>query len=392
MPGSAGADEYFAHVSPSSLIFLVVIAVWAVYLTLHVIRRREHLITARNVDRFSVHMRVLQRRAVRNAPRTRLKSSVTLVRAAQQRRLAASAESVTATVAATPAGTPTWATADPPVGPAATGVAGIAADDAPRPREAQAEQDSNAEVSQPTYDQAVPPENSGESSGDELHVAPIQITWPFAVLSTVASLPPRLLRAGALGASFGFAVLAALLAATGAIAPWLVLFGLVPLGVVVGWLPRSAKAERAAKVRQMRARRHARVRAGSTATHAEPTWRELPGRSRTPELPVALEHVDVPPELRISRTARGPAAAASGNGGTVPGRSSSARRSEPFDLLTADPSWSPVPVPPPTYTLKAQARRPMPQPIVGDVPIPIEVDDDFDTWGQARPSRRAVNG
>ncbi len=49
-------------VQPSGLIFLVIIAVWATYLLQHWVRRREHLATARSVDRFSDAMRVLERR------------------------------------------------------------------------------------------------------------------------------------------------------------------------------------------------------------------------------------------------------------------------------------------------------------------------------------------
>jgi hypothetical protein len=50
-------------VQPSSLIFLVLIAIWAAYLLQHWVRRREHLATARSVDRFSDAMRVLERRS-----------------------------------------------------------------------------------------------------------------------------------------------------------------------------------------------------------------------------------------------------------------------------------------------------------------------------------------
>jgi membrane protein implicated in regulation of membrane protease activity len=51
------------HVPPvSSLIFVVILAVWAVYLVQHWVRRRDHLATARSVDRFSEAMRVLERR------------------------------------------------------------------------------------------------------------------------------------------------------------------------------------------------------------------------------------------------------------------------------------------------------------------------------------------
>ncbi|MGB3764227.1 MAG: hypothetical protein WA966_13520 [Ornithinimicrobium sp.] len=47
---------------PSSLIFAVILAVWAAYLMQHWVRRRDHIATARSVDRFSEAMRVLERR------------------------------------------------------------------------------------------------------------------------------------------------------------------------------------------------------------------------------------------------------------------------------------------------------------------------------------------
>ena len=48
---------------PSSLIFLVIVAIWVAYLIQHWVSRREHLATARSVDRFSEAMRVLERRS-----------------------------------------------------------------------------------------------------------------------------------------------------------------------------------------------------------------------------------------------------------------------------------------------------------------------------------------
>ena len=48
---------------PSSLIFLVLIAIWAAFLLQHWVRRREYLATARSVDRFSDAMHVLERRS-----------------------------------------------------------------------------------------------------------------------------------------------------------------------------------------------------------------------------------------------------------------------------------------------------------------------------------------
>ncbi|WP_156465265.1 hypothetical protein [Knoellia sp. Soil729] len=48
---------------PSSLIFLVIIGIWAAYFVQYWVRRREHLATIRSVDAFSQTMRVLERRA-----------------------------------------------------------------------------------------------------------------------------------------------------------------------------------------------------------------------------------------------------------------------------------------------------------------------------------------
>ncbi|MDE9364249.1 hypothetical protein PZ938_01395 [Luteipulveratus sp. YIM 133132] len=46
----------------SSLIFLVIVIIWAAYLLQHWVRRRDYLATARSVDRFSEGIRVLERR------------------------------------------------------------------------------------------------------------------------------------------------------------------------------------------------------------------------------------------------------------------------------------------------------------------------------------------
>jgi cytoskeletal protein RodZ len=46
----------------SSLIFVVIIGVWAAYFIQYWVRRREHLATARSVDQFSESIRVLERR------------------------------------------------------------------------------------------------------------------------------------------------------------------------------------------------------------------------------------------------------------------------------------------------------------------------------------------
>ena len=47
--------------SPSSLIFVLLLGVWAAYFVNYLVRRRDHLSTARSVDQFSSAMRVLDR-------------------------------------------------------------------------------------------------------------------------------------------------------------------------------------------------------------------------------------------------------------------------------------------------------------------------------------------
>lgn len=59
---------YRRAVPPTSLIFLVIIGVWAVFIVQFAVRRREHALTARTVDELSHAMRVLESRAA-PAPR-----------------------------------------------------------------------------------------------------------------------------------------------------------------------------------------------------------------------------------------------------------------------------------------------------------------------------------
>ncbi len=62
LPSQASFTATVTSVPPSSLIFAVIVAVWAAYVIQHWVHRREHVATARSVDRFSEAMRVLERR------------------------------------------------------------------------------------------------------------------------------------------------------------------------------------------------------------------------------------------------------------------------------------------------------------------------------------------
>ncbi len=92
---------------PSSLVFLVIIAVWAAYFVQYWVRRREHLATARSVDQFSESMRVLERRSplpVANLSTPQPRSyAVTPARAARPQVLVKRAETSLAEVPTPPA-------------------------------------------------------------------------------------------------------------------------------------------------------------------------------------------------------------------------------------------------------------------------------------------------
>lgn len=92
----------------SSLIFVVILAVWAVYLVQHWVRRRDHLATARSVDRFSEAMRVLERRRALPRPdlaeRAPASASVPLLRPARPEVVVKRGAPAAARVAARPAG------------------------------------------------------------------------------------------------------------------------------------------------------------------------------------------------------------------------------------------------------------------------------------------------
>ena len=76
VPGGGSEGPNVVPVQPSSLIFLVIIAIWAAYFVQHWVRRREHLATVRSVDQFTESMRVLERRSPWSRPICRNRSRV----------------------------------------------------------------------------------------------------------------------------------------------------------------------------------------------------------------------------------------------------------------------------------------------------------------------------
>ena len=342
--------------SPSSLIFVAVIVIWASYLVVHVTRRREHLATARSVDRFSAQMRVLQRRAVRLDPPTPSTVRVSSAGMARPRPLVAQAtpEQIFAGPATTEpvlqASVLAGSQAEPAT-PVASHVPDFFAD-APTPRRAL----------------RFPRPAPGSRGARQVR--------GLALLTALASL-----------------LVVGVLAAVRIVPAWSVL---VPVAALVGvgcWLRAAARSMAAQRRREAVAMRRQRERA---ATQAREEAREA--RPSAPSMPVAQEFV-VRPEVETPDVAQ-PAPER-----VLVGAVAGARRPDPFEVAamahdalsakrTVDPlledrDWSPTPVPPPTYTLKARAERPMPPPL--DVPVPIELDEDDIAWDDRRQQPRVVS-
>ena len=284
--------------SASSLIFFVIIAVWAAYMLKHWVRRREDLATARTVDRFSEAMRMLERR-------TPIQADVSARADEPSRTILRPQVSVKGASRVTPGA---------PEGDAHA---------------------STAERFEVTATR-VPARLQGAAQG---------------LARVPAALESPKVKLFALLGSFGFFVVTALLALLTLVPAGLPLLGLLATAGAVVWLRRSAIAARTAKaasttVRPVgvsapaRAASPARSSATVGATRVEvegaetavPMTKRSPLVAQLPERDVDAEPaVDVEPD--VDAVARAQA--------------------EVFDAA----AWAPVDVPRPTYTMKAKAER-----------------------------------
>jgi len=311
-------------VQPSSLIFLLVIALWAAFLVQHWLGRREHLTTARTVDRFSESMRILDRAGAEpEASLERPASSAARVHRPQA--TVSRAESLLATVAESPT-----------LGRARS--AGAGAGD--RLRAAQG--------------RAVAGARRAGSAGARR--APVFGRSTRGVLVTGALVLTLITSAMALGGLIG------------------IRFPLVSLALTIAamwWLRRSVAAANAAR-RAGRGARPAASRPTAGSRPVEPVRRSNP---RSGARPAARSGA-----VRAGGTTRHTQGAASAESSRA-----TARAEEPapvavvesapaavgeklYDLAAVEASekqaaaeqlaregWQPVPVPPPTYTMKAKA-------------------------------------
>ncbi|MDT0213209.1 hypothetical protein Q9R29_04865 [Rothia sp. ARF10] len=346
---------------PSSLIFLVIIGIWAAYFVQYWVRRREHLATIRSVDAFSETMRVLERRSPlpsvdtgSQAPRT---YAVSPARAMRPQVTVKRAEAHTMSRVEVPATRPTAS---------------------PRPAGATAASASPRFV--------------------EAEVVPMH--------------PSRAARGIALVAGLVGTVVVTVLALLGVVVAWA---PLLPLATALGsfaWLRAGVQSE-------IRARQELRRQSRQQARHD--TQRSTPVAARTAEAPTApaaparrqapvVESdavIDDSPETAPVEVDAAddvtPEAAPFDVGAETATERSAEPVSEPavVEPVRAEPAaevapvlpevdeddipltWDPRPVPPPTYTMKARApERPLP---TAEVERPAE---DEETAYDMLPERR----
>jgi hypothetical protein len=355
--------------SPSSLIFLVLLAVWAAYFAQYWLRRRDHLATARAVDQFTEAMRVLERRPP--LPRTDLSEAVRPSYAVHPARAARPQVLVKRAVAVEPP--PTGVTARVPSGSTHA------------PREATKGS----------------PGASANRSAPE--VAPARRVGPRGPSRVRPSRRTR-----------GFVLLAAL-AELAAMVP-LVALSLVPvwalapavLAVVWAffWVRSAVRAEQAmARARRRRPTRvpssdasRDDVRAPGDADDPAQVRRARPDVLALPPDETdrgvgAGEHAVAPAEaadLAAASAVEGPDDEA---GEGRPARSDVAATAEVMVPIVDEDdiplTWDPVPVPRPTYTMKAKAERPEVAP-AAVTPDPAPVRQETVGDGTAYERRRAA--
>lgn len=331
--------------SPSSLIFLVLLGVWAAYFVQYWVRRRDHVATARSVEQFSTAMRVLERREA--LPSTDLSEPAPRSYAVHPARTARPQVMVKRAVAAEPPAPGTVTERIP------------AAERRPTPSVAPAARRA-----------AAPPRPRVSPSRR------VRGLLFLASLVEVAAIVPLV------------------------VMTVLPLWALAPavLAVVAAlWFVRSGVRTEAALVRAQRRRTREleRLRAAAPVL-ARPTARPTarPEAARpvveeavvVPEAPVAVEAEVVP----VAETAPAPSVETVVQPVAV--------AAEPF-VLEPDPdvmvpievdddiplTWDPVPVPRPTYTMKAKAERPeVPPAAVTPDPAPVVREAEEETAYEQR--------
>ncbi|MBD3783277.1 MAG: hypothetical protein IE926_10040 [Micrococcales bacterium] len=287
--------------SPSSLIFLVLLGVWAAYFVQYWIRRRDHLATARSVEQFSAAMRVLERRTP--IPRTDL------------------------------------------------------SDPAPRSWSVHPARTVRPQV---VVKRAVPAE-----AGSPAVVSERAVSSPARAVPAARRGVPRRVRGLVLLTTLVGLVTTGALAAFSVLVPWAPAVAGGALLLALAWVRAGVRAEQAARAaRRRRAHEEARRRAVAVPTAAATRRTERRAPVTTPvaeDVPAVSESVAVgaePVETAAETTAAEAAEVAAPVVAPEPEPETVIEYVHLVDEDDIPLTWDPVPVPRPTYTMKAKAERP----------------------------------
>jgi hypothetical protein len=336
--------------SPSSLIFLVLLGVWAAYFVQYWVRRRDHVATARSVEQFSEAMRVLERRDP--LPRTDLSEpaprsySVHPSRSARPQVLVKRAVAMEAGAIGAPGITER-------IGDGPDAVAPVAA--------------------------SARPGRSPSTSTSSAPAGQSRRTAPVATRPRVS--PSRRVRGLLFLAALAELLVIAPLVALGMLPVWALAPAVVAVGLALAFVRSGARTERAL------VRAHRRRQAG-----LERLRTSAPVATRSGAAPRAAGHpasapvVTDAPVVADDVATQAPLVEAVDEETVVAEAVVAVEVADDVMVPIVDEddiplTWDPVPVPRPTYTMKAKAPRPevAPAAVTPDpVPVARESDESYD--------------
>jgi hypothetical protein len=341
--------------SPSSLIFLVLLGVWAAYFVQYWVRRRDHVATARSVEQFSEAMRVLERRDP--LPRTDLSEPAPRSYAVHPARTARPQVLVKRAVAFEPG--PIGVTERVDDRPDAGAPAAASTPSVPSPADR-------------------PVRRAAAAPAAQRRVRPSRRTRGLLLLASLAEL-----------------LVITLLVAFSLLPLW----ALAPAVLAVGWALAFVRAgvraeesllradrRRKADLERRRAAAPVVVRTATTARPARATASEAVAATTVDEPLVDAAAEMVRAEVVARATAAEPVTAPE----PVAAEVAVPEQADDVMVPIVDEddiplTWEPVPVPRPTYTMKAKAERPEVAPAaVTPDPAPVVRESDERDYDERR--------
>jgi hypothetical protein len=352
------------YVPLSSLIFVVIVAIWAAYLVQHWVRRREEAAAARSADGYTEAMRVLEKRPISPGTDVRTPDSYAALPAHDSRPAVDAKRAVPAEVArrhsplvARRAGdhsAPTTAEVEAAYPEPSPTAPAQQADSGPNPVEVHP---------MPVAQRTAGPVRDTDPS-DRRMPRGSRPAHPKPRISKAQ----RLLRAGLLLSTLLWVPVSVVLAVTGALMWVSVLFSVVTVLAVLVWLRTEAQSDRVRALTVDRARRRQPRRETAAGEYSEEVAPPLLSSEVTQVIHSTATEVS---REEASQSGRRSVAVAAHD--VVFDVQAQAVASVPVVTPAEDlppGSWSPVPVPKPTYTLKAKA-----EPRYTETGVPADVFD-----------------